>query len=353
MFFYPSGEQLARALVDYWGAVAEGVSGVFVLVDENTGRYCLPDLVKGTGHPDIHFIEVKSGERNKNLESCTSIWDRLLHAEADRKSLLINLGGGVISDMGGFVASVFKRGIRFINIPTTLLGMVDAAIGGKTGVDFMSYKNQVGLFSFPEMVMVFPGFLSTLPQRHILNGLAEVVKYALIADEHLWHVMLESDPFEIALKPDTIHRCIQIKSGIVENDPFERGERKMLNFGHTIGHALESLALQKDDDVLHGEAVAAGIVCESYLSYKKLGLQKSHLERIAEYIYKTFPPVIFTEDDIDQIVYKMYADKKNENGNLLFSLTDKPGQCVLNCRIDGSEAREALMFYIDMRNEGK
>ncbi|MBN1339837.1 MAG: 3-dehydroquinate synthase [Bacteroidales bacterium] len=353
-YFCPSADELSEALGQCLRHAAEPVSQVFILVDENTRTNCLPLLQNSLGNRQAHVIEIPSGEKNKTIDTCIFLWDQLMAVHADRKSLLINLGGGVITDMGGFAASVYKRGIRFIHIPTTLLAMVDASIGGKTGVDFRSYKNQIGLFSFPWRVIIHPPFLETLPGRHVLNGFAEMVKYALIANGPLWSGIQIGNPRMITGRPEMIRRCIQIKSSITERDPLEKGERKILNFGHTIGHALESWALERGSQpVLHGEAVAAGIVCEAFLSAQRTGLQKEHLESITTYILSTFPPVRFSETDFDHLTGLMQADKKNEYGAILFSLLETPGKCLVNQEVDPKEIRSSLQYYIEKLNERK
>ena len=216
-----------------------GYSKVAILVDENTKRDCLPKLPQFE-NPII--IEIKSGEENKNINTCNFIWEQLTAQHFDRNSLLINLGGGVIGDMGGFAASTYKRGIDFIQIPTTLLAMVDASVGGKLGVDFNGLKNQIGLFNNPESVLIFPEFLETLPENQLKSGFAEVVKHALISDKNLWEE-LTSTTFDKLNWEAIILTSIQIKNNIILSDPFEKGNRKKLNFGHTFGHAVESYYL--------------------------------------------------------------------------------------------------------------
>jgi len=239
-----------------------GYSKVAILVDENTKRNCLPKL------PQLEnsiIIEVTSGEINKSISSCNYIWEQLSEHNFDRDSLLINLGGGVIGDMGGFAASTYKRGIDFIQVPTTLLAMVDASVGGKLGVDFNGLKNQIGLFNNPESVLIFPEFLETLPENQLKSGYAEVVKHALISDNNLWEKII-SVPFNEMNWGEIIETSINIKNKIVLSDPYEKGERKKLNFGHTFGHAVESYYLEKGTPILHGEAVLMGILLEVEMS---------------------------------------------------------------------------------------
>ncbi|VAW25421.1 3-dehydroquinate synthase, partial [hydrothermal vent metagenome] len=220
-------------------------STLFILVDENTNSHCLPILLQEIATPiTIEIIEIESGEENKNLETCTGVWNALTELGADRKSLILNLGGGVITDLGGFVASTFKRGIAFINIPTTLLSMVDASVGGKTGVDLGVLKNQIGLFSDPEMVLIDSRYLETLPKRELRSGLAEIIKYGLTYDTKVWNNINEFKELNINELVPLIYRSIEIKNEITTKDPREAGLRKVLNFGHTLGHAIESYFLE-------------------------------------------------------------------------------------------------------------
>ena len=267
----------------------ESYSSCFVLVDENTEQHCytlIKDLL-----PKHSLIQIKAGEEFKTIETCCLIWERLTQANADRKSLLINLGGGVIGDMGGFAASCYKRGINFINIPTTLLAMVDASVGGKTGVDFNGFKNQIGLFSEPEAVFIYTTFLKTLAERELTSGFAEVVKHYLIADEKAFEELAQAKPSLKTLNwQQVIAASAHIKSTIVNQDPQEKGIRKALNFGHTIGHGVESFYLQQDKtkQLLHGEAVAVGLITESYLSVEKALLTEAQLIRIQQVVLNYF-----------------------------------------------------------------
>ena len=250
------GENL-RSKLDF-----SGYSKVAILVDENTKRDCLPKLPK---IENSIIIEVTSGEINKNISSCNYIWEQLSEHNFDRDSLLINLGGGVIGDMGGFAASTYKRGIDFIQVPTTLLAMVDASVGGKLGVDLNGLKNQIGVFNNPESVLILPEFLETLPENQLKSGFGEVIKHALISDKNLWQEII-SIPFNEMNWEKIIETSINIKNKIVLSDPYEKGERKKLNFGHTFGHAVETYYLEKGTPILHGEAVLMGILLELELS---------------------------------------------------------------------------------------
>ena len=255
-------------------------SKVAILVDENTKRDCLHKLPKIDSHI---IIEVKSGEQNKTISTCNYIWEKLTENQFDKNSLLINLGGGVIGDMGGFCASTFKRGIHFIQIPTTLLSMVDASIGGKLAIDFKNFKNQIGLFNNPKTVLIYPEFLDTLPKKILKSGFSEVVKHALIADRDLWN-NISSKRFEDLDWLKIITTSVSIKNNIVLSDPYEIDMRKKLNFGHTYGHAIESFYLKKGTPVLHGEAVFAGMILETQLS----NLHPEEKLEIKNYILSNF-----------------------------------------------------------------
>jgi 3-dehydroquinate synthase len=320
-------------------------SKVFIIVDENTLQNCLPELIiKVPKLEKAEIIETESGEENKTIEICVQIWRVLTELKADRKSLVVNLGGGVICDMGGFAASAFKRGIDYINIPTTLLAQVDASIGGKTGIDLDNFKNQVGCFYDPKGVFIYPPFLNTLSKRQILSGYAEIVKHSLISDPVYW---LEVKKFKPA-NPDwdsLISKSIEIKNNIVLKDPNEKGLRKVLNFGHTVGHAIETFFLEMGSPILHGEAVAAGIFCESYISYKINGLSHVQLDEISNYLLKMFKPLDPHYLDVERLLEIMTQDKKNESGQLLFTLLSEPGKGTINKKVLPDIVRQSLEFY--------
>ena len=244
-----------------------------ILCDTNTKKYCLP-LVEETfaGRVKLDVIEIGIGEVNKNIETVCDVWKSLLDLGLDRNSVIINLGGGVVTDLGGFAASTFNRGIDFINVPTTLLSQVDASVGAKTGIDFEGSKNQIGTFTNPKAVFIYEEFLNTLPPKEKLSGFAEVIKHALICDKVYWQQISSNGLYDNQNLATLIERSITIKQQIVQQDPLEQNIRKLLNFGHTIGHALESFSLQNDDTpLLHGECVAVGMICEAYIYYLKLG----------------------------------------------------------------------------------
>jgi len=310
-----------------------------ILCDSNT-KQCLEFFYAACpSAKQFPAIEMPSGEQHKNLKTCEMVWYQLTEHGADRSTILVNLGGGVVTDLGGFVASTYMRGIRFIHVPTSLLGMVDAAIGGKTGVDFGGLKNMVGLFARPEAVIVDSNFLKTLPSKQYRNGLAEVLKHAFISDPELLAMMEENED-------ELISRSIQVKMDVVERDEFESGERKKLNFGHTIGHAIESRLLDGEKEVLHGEAVAAGIIMESFLSNQIAGLSKEELSSIVEVIDFVFSRIELSGDDDWQAIKKlMLFDKKNLNGSVRFVLLKSIGHAVTDQAVTEHLLDEAFHFY--------
>jgi len=320
-------------------------SKIFVFADEHTSEVCLPVFQSLLDdYQEFDLIETSAGEENKNIDFCIGIWKTLLDFEADRKSLMINLGGGVITDMGGFIASTYKRGIDFINIPTTLLSQVDASVGGKTGIDIDNVKNMVGTFSLPQMVFIETEFLKTLPQRELLSGFAEMIKHGLIADKAYYEKLKASN--YLSPSAEDIYRSVEIKNEVVTIDPHEKNLRKILNYGHTIGHAVESYSLANDEKPLtHGEAIAIGFVCEAYLSVKNSHLTESELVDISQYILSLYPKYHIKIERFDTLLELMQSDKKNENGNILFSLLENIGKCTFNCRVSRSDILNSLNYY--------
>ena len=320
---------------------------IFILVDENTHEHCL-SILQQEIETDVAFeiIEIESGEINKNLGTCMSLWEALTDLGADRKSLLINIGGGVITDMGGFVASTYKRGIQFINIPTTLLSMVDASVGGKTGVDLGVLKNQIGLFADPEMVIIDPIFLKTVPGKEITSGMAEIIKYGLTYDKSLWLQFLNENK-EVDLV-GMIHRSIEIKNEVVLEDRFEGGLRKILNFGHTIGHAVESHFLESTDkeNLTHGEAIALGMITESYISTKLFDLPLEDLKTIKSSIIRIFGKVPLLKTDYPAVIDLMKHDKKNVNGQVNFVLLNGIEDYKIDCKVPVELIKESLDYYL-------
>ncbi|MCG9972477.1 3-dehydroquinate synthase [Christiangramia crocea] len=322
---------------------------IFILVDGNTHEHCLAKFMQRLeSNPETEVIEIEAGEEFKNLETCEGVWNALSELEADRKSLMINLGGGVVTDLGGFVASAFKRGISFINIPTTLLAMVDASVGGKTGVDLGNLKNQIGVINQPEMVLIDTQFLSTLPQEEMRSGLAEILKHGLIASEAYWEKVSKLDELDLADLEDIIRESVDIKKNIVTRDPFEKNIRKTLNFGHTLGHAIESYCLTHPEKkrLLHGEAIAAGMILETYISTQLQSFPKDKFENINQIIKGIYGQETFSEDDIVQIKDLMKFDKKNERGNINFVLLKDIGKPVIDIVVPDELIQKAFDRYL-------
>jgi 3-dehydroquinate synthase len=304
-------------------------SKIAILVDENTHDHCLEYLI--TGFEVLATAEVimlPAGEENKVLEVCFQVWETLTEAGFGRHDLLLNLGGGVVTDLGGFVASVYKRGFAFVHIPTSLLGMVDAAVGGKTGIDLAGYKNQLGTFQEPLATFVDTGFLQTLPDTEWRNGFAELLKHALIADKTLWEALTQIKNIPLELTADQIRRGVEIKREMVSQDPIESGLRKILNFGHTIGHALESYYLHTDIPLAHGHAVAIGMLLEAQLSVYQANLSQTEFAAIEKCIKQTYP--IQIPNDAEALWTLMQQDKKNANGEVRCCLLNAIGTCVFD-----------------------
>lgn len=319
-------------------------SKIFLLVDENTKLHCKPLFLDMFEHEIDSILEISSGEEHKHIHTCLKLWEELSHLDGDRKSLLINLGGGVLTDMGGFVASTFKRGIDFVNIPTTLLSMVDASIGGKTGVDLGSLKNQIGVINQPQMVLIFPEFLQTLDERQTKSGFAEMLKHGLIQDKDYWNDLTNNGNFT---DPACIQKSIAIKNEVVLQDPTEQGLRKILNFGHTLGHAIESYCLDNPNKrtLLHGEAIAAGMILEGYLSHELRGLSRLDVDDIKNGFLAHFDRVEFTSEDIDAILQLLKYDKKNSHGNVNFVLLQAIGDAVTDIKVPEELFPKAFAYY--------
>jgi 3-dehydroquinate synthase len=325
-------------------------SRIFIIVDENTEIKCLPYISNIL--QSAFIIRIKSGDENKTIETSINIWSFLQDNGADKKSLIINLGGGVICDIGGFIASTFKRGISFINVPTTLLSQVDAGIGGKTGVNFNSIKNEIGTFNFPDFVFIDPVFLKTLDKCHFLSGFAEIIKYALIFDRNYWNLIKVIDVEHINFDNflPIIQKSINIKKIFVKADPYDKGIRNALNFGHTFGHAFESLLMLGNKPVLHGLAVAQGIVFESFLSVLKLKLDVKDYREISDYITKFYGRLCLTEADF-KLFYKILKhDKKNVNNFIKFTLLEEIGKYRLNNLVLKNEIFTTFTQYLNKHN---
>ncbi|MFZ2907387.1 MAG: 3-dehydroquinate synthase [Cyclobacteriaceae bacterium] len=317
-------------------------SALAVLTDENTTVHCYPLLQKYL--PDHFRIQLASGEEHKTLQSCTAIWQAMTNARLDRHSALLTLGGGVLGDMGGFCAATYKRGIDFITIPTTLLAQADASIGGKLGIDFDNFKNQIGLFKEPSLNLIHTGFLQTLPETELRSGFAEVIKHALISDRTLWDEIrtrgLKDQPWEVL-----VPKSAAFKSSIVAKDPHEKGLRKILNAGHTVGHALESYFLSKGNKILHGEAIAAGIIAEAYLGTKRGFLDEKSLREIESYVLKIFGKLSYQENQQQEIAMLCLQDKKNKGNSVRCVLPDGIGKAQFDAEISLDEIVECLAYY--------
>ena len=325
--------------------IFDKTSKIFILTDENVAPFWLPEIEYWLNCKNAVEIVIKAGEQHKNLQTVQRIWRTLMKQRADRNALLINLGGGVVTDLGGFAASTYKRSIKFVNVPTTLLAMVDAAIGGKTGIDFGGGKNQIGTFAEAEEVIIDPVFLETLPQREICSGLAEMLKYGFVADSNLLNVNLEN-------YQQYITHCGEIKREIVMQDPTEKGLRKVLNFGHTLGHAIESHCLTTDYPLLHGEAVALGMLGALWLSVKQLGLD----EKVLQNFEKRLPMLLseveisLSESNIEPILGYLVHDKKNKDEKPQFVLLEAVGKPVLDVEIEPNLVKSSLQYLIKVSN---
>jgi len=324
-------------------------SKIFILVDENTHNYCLPILLPNleTDAP-FEIIQIEAGEENKNIGTTTQLWEIFSEMEADRKSLLINLGGGVITDMGGFVASTYKRGFKFINIPTTLLAMCDASIGGKTGIDHQYLKNIIGTFALPEAIFFYPKFLETLKFEELRSGFAEMLKHGLIGDAEHWNDLISIEKIAPEFIEPFIKKSMEIKNNVVSKDFKEENVRKTLNFGHTIGHAVESLFLKKGNLIPHGEAVALGMICETHLAFLCGLIDVEVSSVIISKIKRLFPYIDISEFKNGAIMDLMFNDKKNQGGNINFSLINGIGTCLFDQKLSAEQIILTLNFYKEL-----
>lgn len=344
----PSHIYIGKSLKDTIKSYFEknSFSKIGVLVDENTYKHCYPLLSPSL--PKHFVIHIKSGEENKNLATCSHIWKELTEQQLDRKALLINLGGGVIGDMGGFCAATYKRGISFIQMPTTLLSMVDASVGGKLGVDFEGFKNHIGVFQEPLAVFIDAIYLETLEKNELRSGFAEIIKHNLIADSGAWQEMKKKGISDFDWV-ETIKHSIAIKVDVTTQDPTEKGLRKILNFGHTLGHAVESYFLPiPGKKLLHGEAIAIGMIVESWLACERSYIKASELKEITNYILKIYGKVNISPDQVKAIVPLTLQDKKNESNVVLFSLLEKIGKANYNIEISENEMYDAMYYYISL-----
>jgi 3-dehydroquinate synthase len=323
-------------------------SNVFIITDSNTNEYCLHKFLPYLETDlTIEIIEFEAGEINKNIDTCIEVWKVLTDLGADRKSLVINLGGGVVTDLGGFVASTFKRGVDFINIPTTLLSMVDASVGGKTGVDLGNLKNQIGVINVPTMVLIDTQYLETVPQNELRSGLAEMLKHGLIFDKNYWEQFLDISTIDFSDLDLLIHHSVVIKNEIVMQDPTEKNIRKALNFGHTLGHAIESYFLENESktNLLHGEAIAVGMILESYISWQKKLITEIEYRQIKITIKAIYDEVLIEENDLQPIMDLLIHDKKNEFGTIQFALIDGIGSIKINQLVENELILSAFEDY--------
>ena len=322
-------------------------NSVFVLVDENTDKHCLDVFINKSSIEEYNKIIIKAGEENKNIDTCIQIWKELNLQKADRKSLLINLGGGVLTDIGGFVASTYLRGIKFINVPTTLLGMVDAAHGGKTGIDFLNLKNQIGVFSMPIDVILDSTYLKTLSKDEYLNGYAEVFKHSFLSDseEISFNSLINLDFFKDV--DFIIKKYSEVKNRIVKIDKYESDIRKVLNLGHTIGHALESYSHISNNikTLKHGEAIIVGLITELYISAIQNNFPLITVHKLKEISSKYFEKINLSDDQLEQIFDLMIFDKKNNNGMVYFVLLDKNGKPLTDQKVEKKVFVNAFDYY--------
>ena len=325
-------------------------ASTFILTDVHTRELCLPSLLKLYEVPAEHLITIEAGDDNKSIDAVMHVWQVLSEKGATRKSLLINLGGGMVTDLGGFAASTFKRGIDYINIPTTLLGAVDAAVGGKTGFNFNHLKNEIGVIQPAVSVLINIGFFKTLSQENLTSGFAEMIKHGLISDATVWRHICETDITNIDYHTfgDLLRESIVVKENIVQQDPTEKNIRKSLNFGHTIGHAFESHAIERGETKLHGYAVAWGMVAELYLSHVKCGFPKETLYQAIDLIKEYYGAFAIDCNEYERLYELMTHDKKNDvQGTILFTLLSNVGEVKINTIVDKKDVFAALDFYRD------
>lgn len=333
-----------NSLRDYLNNLPAGDEFI-ILADTNTAHYCLHILQSMSQETKISkVIKISPGEKNKNLEQLTAILEQLTKYGADKSTLLINLGGGVVTDIGGFAASIFKRGIRYIHVPTSLMGQLDASIGGKNGVDILNFKNLAGTISMPEKVFISKKFLDTLPEIEKKDGMVEALKHALIADKNYWD-RIKNNPLD---NIDTLlERSVEIKTSIVSGDIHEKGDRKKLNAGHTIGHAVESWKLEDDKAIMHGEAVAAGLIMESYISNHLGYLSSEEFKEIRDVLLNLVPKVKMKGYEKAGLISRMMQDKKNERKKISFSLITKIGECRINEFCERELIEKSLEYYAE------
>ncbi|MDR0757316.1 MAG: 3-dehydroquinate synthase [Tannerella sp.] len=322
---------------------------IYVLTDTHTQDVCFPLLGCVPALAGATHIVIRAGDIHKEIGQVMHIWNILSQTGASRASLLINLGGGMVTDLGGFAAASFKRGIHTVNVPTTLMAAVDAAIGGKTGINFNSLKNEIGAFHMPDCVMIDCCFLRTLDRDNLLSGYAEILKHGLISAAGLWcrtlNFELTAKNLDVETLDSIVRKSVAVKSRIVAEDPYEKGLRKALNFGHTVGHAYESLSFEKQRPLLHGHAVAAGLVSELFLSHKRCGFPAETMRQTIHFIKTYYPPFVFDCHDFEKLYECMTHDKKNENGIIRFTLLSGIGEVRIDQETDKKLTLESLDFY--------
>ncbi len=321
---------------------------IFVLVDTDTATHCLPRLRQS--YPVLakaEVVTIPAGEANKTIATAETVWQALIDARADRRALLVNLGGGVVTDLGGYAAGCYKRGIKFVHVPTTVLGMVDAALGGKTGVDFGGVKNSIGLFRMPEEVITDVAYLDSLPPREVRSGMAEMYKHALIHDARHWEELkaTKGDLMATASAKTLIEQSQQIKLDIVAQDPEEQGLREALNFGHSVGHAMESVLLASTNPALHGEAVAAGMICEAYLSQELAGLSEFEADDIERTLLGVYGKLKIHANHMVNLLALVANDKKNRGGVTRMSLLHRIGDPRLGVAVKQDQIEAAVERY--------
>lgn len=320
---------------------------IFVLTDETTQQLCWPKIKNFKALKNSTPIIIKATDTHKNLDTLSQVWQALSNGGATRHSLMINLGGGMVTDLGGFAASTFKRGIDFINIPTTLLAMVDASVGGKTGINFGGLKNEIGVFSDSRFVIINTQFLDTLDHDNICSGYAEMLKHGLISDERTWAelVTFDLDTPDLNQLQRMVADSIKVKERIVETDPHEHGIRKALNLGHTMGHAFESFAMRRGTPILHGYAVAYGLISELYMSARKTAFPTDRMHQTVRFIRENYGTFNITCDDYPTLIELMRHDKKNTAGIINFTLLGNVGDIRINQTANEEEIKEALDFF--------
>lgn len=323
---------------------------LFVLTDVNTRQFVLDKVADNKQIASAHVITIKAGDVNKNIDTTMAVWQELGNNGGTRKSLLLNLGGGVVTDLGGFAASTFKRGIRFVNIPTTLLSAVDAAVGGKTGINFGGLKNEIGVFNEADAVIISTTFFKTLPLEEVKSGYAEMLKHGLLKNADTYDRLLAYD-FEHGDEEHLLallKESVEIKADVVRKDPHEQGIRRALNLGHTAGHAFESLAMRRSSPIPHGYAVAWGLVAELVLSNMMCDFSSARVQELAKFVQENYGSFHITCDDYDSLLNLMRHDKKSEHGEMNFSLLAGIGDVKVNCEASADDVKNSLDIYRDL-----